>query len=136
MKRKKAVKEGGNNKVKRNVQAKKKTSGRQHKEEIISKEELNDRGGICGDTTYYLTMHLIIFFDGYVIYHHSKKLIDLAQFIYNLKTLYIPKHGGYKLMELSSIITELAALKKSVEEKYEQEKEEKRRIAEKLKSKF
>lgn len=136
MKRKKAVKEGRNNKTKKNVQTKKKTSGSQHREEIISEEEMNDRGGICGDTTYYLTMHLIIFFDGYVIYHHSKKLIDLAQFIYNLKKLYIPKHGGFKLMELSSIITELAALKKSVEEMYEREKEEKKRMAVKLKSKF
>lgn len=136
MKRKKVEKESKNDKVKRNVQTKKKNFRTQYKEEIISEEELNNRGGICGDTTYYLTMHLIIFFDGYVIYHHSKKLIDLAQFIYNLKTLYIPKHGGYKLMELSSIITELAALKKPVEEKYEQEKEEKRRMAEKFKSKF
>ncbi len=40
-----------------------------------------------------------------------KKLINLAQYIYDQKVLYIHKHGGYKLMELSSIHAELGALK-------------------------
>ena len=52
------------------------------------------------------------------------------------KVLYIHKHGGYKLMELSSIHAELGALKKPVEEEYMKEKKEKREQAEKVKSKY
>ena len=40
MKRKKAEKESKNNKVKRNTQTRKRGSGIQHKEEIISEEEM------------------------------------------------------------------------------------------------
>lgn len=136
MKRKKAEKESKNDRVKRNVQTKKKDFRTQHKEEIISEEELDKRKGISGDTTLYLTTHLKIFLDGFFHCQKPGKLVDLAQFIYDQKILYIRKHGGYKPMELSSINTELGALKKSVEEQYEKEKMEKKEKAEKLKSKY
>ena len=114
----------------------KKAPGRHSKEEIISKEELENRIAISGDIRLYLIMHLRIFIDGYFHHPKKKKLINLAQYIYDQKVLYIHKHGGYKLMELSSIHAELAALKKSVEEEYMKEKKEKREQAEKLKSKY
>ena len=66
----------------------------------------------------------------------KERLRRYGQYLYDQKVLYIHKHGGYKLMELSSIHAELAALKKSVEEEYMKEKKEKREQAEKLKSKY
>ena len=120
MRSEKSKKGSKNNKAKRNVQTVGKAPGRQSKEDI----------------RLYLTMHLRIFIDGYFHHPKKKKLINLAQYIYDQKVLYIHKHGGYKLMELSSIHAELAALKKSVEEEYMKEKKEKREQAEKLKSKY
>ena len=125
MRSEKSKKGSKNNKAKRNVQTVGKAPGRQSKEEIISEEELENRIAISGDIRLYLTMHLRIFIDGYFHHPKKKKLINLAQYIY-----------GYKLMELSSIHAELAALKKSVEEEYMKEKKEKREQAEKLKSKY
>ena len=136
MKSKNAKKGSKNDKVKRNVQTMKKAPGRQSKEEIISEEELENRIAISGDIRLYLTMHLRIFIDGYFHHPKKKKLINLAQYIHNQKVLYIHKHNGYKLMELSSIHAELGALRKSVEEEYMREKKEKREQAEKLKSKY
>ena len=115
---------------------KKKAPERYSKEEIISEEELDNRIAIDGDIRLYLTMHLRIFIDGYFHHPKKKKLINLAQYIYDQKILYIHKHGGYKLMEFSSIHAELAALKKPVEEEYMKEKKEKREQAEKVKSKY
>ena len=125
MRSEKSKKGSKNNKAKRNVQTVEKAPGRQSKEEIISEEELENRIAISGDIRLYLTMHLRIFIDGYFHHPKKKKLINLAQYIYDQKVLYIHKHGGYKLMELSSIHAELAALKKSVEEEYMKEKKEK-----------
>ena len=136
MKSKNAKKGSKNDKVKRNVQTMKKASGRQSKEEIITEEELENRIAISGDIRLYLTMHLRIFIDGYFHHPKKKKLINLAQYIHNQKVLYIHKHNGYKLMELSSIHAELGALRKSVEEEYMREKKEKREQAEKVKSKY
>ena len=136
MKSKNAKKGSKNDKVKRNVQTMKKASGRQSKEEIITEEELENRIAITGDIRLYLTMHLRIFIDGYFHHPKKKKLINLAQYIHNQKVLYIHKHNGYKLMELSSIHAELGALRKSVEEEYMREKKEKREQAEKVKSKY
>lgn len=70
-------------------------------------------------------MYLKIFIDGHFRHPKKKKLINLAQYIYDQKVLYIHKHGGYKLMELSSIHAELGALKKPVEEEYMKEKRKK-----------
>ena len=125
MKRKKAEKESKNNKVKRNTQTRKRGSRIQHKEEIISEEEMERRNGISGDTILYLTMFL-----------KPRKLISLALFIHQQEILYIRKRGGYKLMEFSSIHTELAALKKTVEKQCEEEIMEKRKKAEKFKSRY
>ena len=136
MKSKNAKKGSKNDKVKRNVQTMKKAPGRQSKEEIITEEELENRIAITGDIRLYLTMHLRIFIDGYFHHPKKKKLINLAQYIHNQKVLYIHKHNGYKLMELSSIHAELGALRKSVEEEYMREKKEKREQAEKVKSKY
>lgn len=136
MRSEKSKKGSKNNKAKRNVQTMKKAPGRHSKEEIITEEELENRIAISGDIRLYLTMHLKIFIDGYFHHPKKKKLINLALYIHNQKVLYIHKHNGYKLMELSSIHAELAALRKSVEEEYMREKEEKRKQAEKVKSKY
>ena len=125
MRSEKSKKGSKNNKAKRNVQTVEKAPRRQSKEEIISEEELENRIAISGDIRLYLTMHLRIFIDGYFHHPKKKKLINLAQYIYDQKVLYIHKHGGYKLMELSSIHAELGALRKPVEEEYMKEKKEK-----------
>ena len=134
MRSEKSKKGSKNNKAKRNVQTVEKAPGRQTKEEIISEEELENRIAISGDIRLYLTMHLRIFIDGYFHHPKKKKLINLAKYIYDQKVLYIHKHGGYKLMELSSIHAELAALKKSVEEEYMKEKKEKENRLKSLKA--
>ena len=136
MRSEKSKKGSKNNKAKRNVQTVEKAPRRQSKEEIISEEELENRIAISGDIRLYLTMHLRIFIDGYFRHPKKRKLINLAQYIYDQKVLYIHKHGGYKLMELSSIHAELGALRKPVEEEYMKEKKEKREQAEKIKSKY
>ena len=136
MKSKNAKKGSKNDKVKRNVQTMKKAPGKHSKEEIISEEELDNRIAIDGDIRLYFTMYLKIFIDGHFRHPKKKKLINLAQYIYDQKVLYIHKHGGYKLMELSSIHAELGALKKPVEEEYMKEKKEKREQAEKVKRKY
>ena len=136
MSSKKSKKSNKSDETKRNVQTQEKAPERYSKEEIISEEELDNRIAIDGDIRLYLTMHLRIFIDGYFHHPKKKKLINLAQYIYDQKILYIHKHGGYKLMEFSSIHAELAALKKPVEEEYMKEKNEKRQQAEKVKSKY
>ena len=87
MKSKNAKKGSKNNKAKRNVQTVGKAPGRQSKEEIISEEELENRIAISGDIRLYLTMHLRIFIDGYFHHPKKKKLINLAQYIYDQKVL-------------------------------------------------
>lgn len=124
------------NKTKRKVQTKKKCPRSRSKEEIISKEELNKRAGITGNITLYLITILKLHFAGHIHYHNSNKMKDLARFVLDQKILYVPKHGGFKLMEFSSIVTELSALKKHAKEEYDREKEEQRLKAEKLKSKY
>ena len=89
MKSKNAKKGSKNDKVKRNVQTMKKAPGKHSKEEIISEEELENRIAISGDIRLYLTMHLRIFIDGYFHHPKKKKLINLAQYIYDQKVLYI-----------------------------------------------
>lgn len=125
MSSKKTKKGSKSDKAKRNVQTVEKAPGRHSKEEIISEEELDNRIAIDGDIRLYLTMYLKIFIDGHFRHPKKKKLINMAQYIYDQKVLYIHKHDGYKLMEFSSIHAELAALKKPVEEEYMKEKEEK-----------
>ena len=83
MSSKKTKKGSKNNKAKRNVQTVEKAPGRQSKEEIISEEELENRIAISGDIRLYLTMHLRIFIDGYFHHPKKKKLINLAQYIYD-----------------------------------------------------
>ena len=130
MSSKKSKKSNKSDETKRNVQTKKKASEKHSKEEIISKEELDNRIAIDGDIRLYLTVLLKIFIDGHFHHPKKKKLINLAQYIYDQKILY------YKLMEFSSIHAELAALKKPVEEEYMKEKKEKKEQAEKVKSKY
>ena len=43
----------------------------------------------------------------------TRKLKDLAEHIHEKEILYIPKHGGYKLMEVSSIETELCVIRRA-----------------------
>lgn len=133
---KKKQKGSKSNKVKRNLRTVRKAPERHSKEEIISEEELENRIAINGGIRIYFIAHLKIFIDGHFLHPKKKKLINMAQYIYDQKILYTHKHDGYKLMELSSIYSGLAALRKTVEIEYMKEKKEKKEQAKKLKSKY
>lgn len=74
------------------------------------------------------------FFCGHRILHTSfcapyKKLKDLAEYIYETESLYIAKHGGFKLLEISSIETKLCNIRQEERErKEEEEKQVKKRV--------
>ena len=91
--------------VKKKVQKRKKNTRRHVKGEIISWEELENRTGLTGDETELLTVYLHKFERGEVHVRCSKKLKDLAEYIYETESLYIAKHGGFKLLEISSYVT-------------------------------
>lgn len=118
--------------AKSSVCKKQKSGDNQPHEEIISEEELIERNGIIGKKTVYLSMYLQLFFEKRIIRNSPRTLRQLALYIYNRKDLYTHKGNGYKLLELSSIITDLNALSKSIKEKLKKEKEE----AKKNKSKY
>lgn len=107
--------------VKDNVQNLKKNGRGHQKGEIISRDELEKRGGLTGDATAFLTVYLQKFEEGEVHINYSKKLKDLAEHIYEKEILYIPKHGGYKLMEVSSIETELCVIRRARRDRLEEE---------------
>lgn len=107
--------------VKDNVQNSKKNGRGHQKGEIISRDELEKRGGLTGDATAFLTVYLQKFEEGEVHINYSKKLKDLAEHIYEKEILYIPKHGGYKLMEVSSIETELCVIRRARRDRLEEE---------------
>lgn len=113
--------------VKNNAQNRKKSGSRCKKAEIISRDELEKRGGLTGDETALFTVYLQKLDEGEVHMGYSKKLKDLAKQIYEKENLYVPKQGGYKLMEISSIETELSVirgiLREQREEKERQAKE-------------
>lgn len=107
--------------VKNNVQNSKKNGRGHQKGEIISRDELEKRGGLTGDATAVLAVYLHKFEEGEAHINYSKKLKDLAEYIYEKEILYIPKHGGYKLMEVSSIETELCVIRRARREQLEEE---------------
>ena len=119
--------------VKNNVQKPKKNGRGHQRGEIISKDELEERGGLTGDATALLTVYLQKFEEGEAHIHYSKKLKDLAEHIHEKETLYIHKHGGYKLMEVSSIETELCVIRRARREQLE---EEERQAKEKARNKY
>lgn len=60
-----------------------KKEGRAHqKGEIISRDELEKRGGLTGDPTALLAVYLHKFEEGEAHVNYSKKLKDLAEHIY------------------------------------------------------
>ena len=106
--------------VKKKVQKRKKNTRRHVKGEIISWEELE---------TELLTVYLHKFERGEVHVRCSKKLKDLAEYIYETESLYIAKHGGFKLLEISSIETKLCNIRQEERErKEEDEKQVKKRV--------
>lgn len=119
--------------VKNNVQNPKKNGRGHQRVEIISKDELEERGGLTGDATALLTVYLQKFEEGEAHIHYSKKLKDLAEHIHEKEILYIHKHGGYKLMEISSIETELCVIRRARREQLE---EEERQAKEKARNKY
>ena len=108
-----------------------KKEGRAHqKGEFISRDELEKRGGLTGDPTALLAVYLHKFEEGEAHVNYSKKLKDLAEHIYEKEILYIPKHGGYKLMEISSIETELSVIRRAKREQLEEEeRQEKEKVS-------
>ena len=115
--------------VKKKVQKRKKNTRRHVKGEIISWEELENRTGLTGDETELLTVYLHKFERGEVHVRCSKKLKDLAEYIYETESLYIAKHGGFKLLEISSIETKLCNIRQEERErKEEDEKQVKKRV--------
>lgn len=119
--------------VKNNVQNPKKNGRGHQRVEIISKDELEERGGLTGDATALLTVYLQKFEEGEAHIHYSKKLKDLAEHIHEKEILYIHKHGGYKLMEVSSIEAELCVIRRARRELLE---EEERQAKEKARNKY
>lgn len=119
--------------VKNNVQKPRKNGRGHQKGEIITRDELEKRGGLTGDATALLTVYLQKFEEGEAHIHYSKKLKDLAKHIHEKEILYIPKHGGYKLMEVSSIETELCVIRRARREQLE---EEEKQAKEKAKNKY
>lgn len=119
--------------VKNNVQKPKKNGRGHQRGEIISKDELEERGGLTGDANALLTVYLQKFEEGEAHIHYSKKLKDLAEHIHEKEILYIHKHGGYKLMEVSSIETELCVIRRARREQLE---EEERQAKEKARNKY
>ena len=119
--------------VKNNVQKPKKNGRGHQRGEIISKDELEERGGLTGDATALLTVYLQKFEEGEAHIHYSKKLKDLAEHIHEKEILYIHKHDGYKLMEVSSIETELCVIRRARREQLE---EEERQAKEKARNKY
>ena len=116
--------------VKNNVQKPKKNGRGHQRGEIISKDELEERGGLTGDATALLTVYLQKFEEGEAHIHYSKKLKDLAEHIHEKEILYIHKHGGYKLMEVSSIETELCVIRRARREQLEEEeRQEKEKVS-------
>lgn len=115
--------------VKNNVQKPKKNGRGHQRGEIISKDELEERGGLTGDATALLTVYLQKFEEGEAHIHYSKKLKDLAEHIHEKEILYIHKHGGYKLMEISSIETELCVIRRDRREQLEEEERQAREKA-------
>ena len=124
---------GSKTQVKNNVQKPKKNGRGHQRGEIISKDELEERGGLTGDATALLTVYLQKFEEGEAHIHYSKKLKDLAEHIHEKEILYIHKHGGYKLMEVSSIETELCVIRRARREQLE---EEERQAKEKARNKY
>lgn len=115
--------------VKKKVQKRKKNTRGHVKGEIISWEELENRTGLTGDETELLTVYLHKFERGEVHVRCSKKLKDLAEYIYETESLYIAKHGGFKLLEISSIETKLCNIRQEERErKEEEEKQVKKRV--------
>ena len=59
----------------------------------------------------------------------SDALKNLAEYIYETESLYIAKHGGFKLLEISSIETKLCNIRQEERErKEEEEKQVKKRV--------
>lgn len=117
---KKTTKRETKTRVKNNAQNRKKSGSRHPKGEIISAEELEKRGGLTGDETALFTVYLQKFDKGEIHMGYSKKLKDLAKLIYEKELLYVPKKGGYKLMEISSIETELSVIRGTLREQREE----------------
>lgn len=124
MARKKMTQKEMKTRVENDAQNRKKSGSRRKKGEIISRDELEKRGGLTGDETALFTVYLQKFDQGDVHIGYSKKLKDLAEYIYEKENLYIPKHGGYKLMEVSSIETELSVIRRANREQREEEEKQ------------
>ena len=87
----------------------------------VQNPKKNEREHQRGDATAFLTVYLQKFEEGEAHIHYSRKLKDLAEHIHEKEILYIPKHGGYKLMEVSSIETELCVIRRARRERLEEE---------------
>lgn len=124
MAQKKVARTPGSKQEVKKVQKQKKSGKKREKGEIISRDELEKRKGLTGDETALLSVYLHKFEAGEMHIGYSKKLKDLAQYIYDREELYVTKHGGYKLMEVSSIETALSVIRKANRERKEEEEEE------------
>lgn len=130
---KKTPKREAKTRVKNNAQNRKKSGSGCNKAEIISEEELEKRGGMTGDETALFTVYLQKLDEGGIHMGHSKKLKDLAKQIHEKEHLYVPKQGGYKLMEISSIETKLSVIRGTLRE---QQEEKERQAKEKASNKY
>lgn len=110
--------------VRNDAKKSKKRIPEHHKQEIISEEEVEKRKGFTGDHTEILSAFLHKLDGNESHLNFSKKLKDLATYIYEMKILYVHRKGEFKLMELSSIDTELSNIRRAERERMEELKEE------------
>lgn len=136
MKEETSRKKGATQQTKTRVCKQPKLVVNQQHEEIISETELHTRNGIVKGKKDYLNLYLQFFFEEEVICDHPRTIQRLAKFIYSEKKLYVHKENGYKLMEFSSILTDLNMLSKPVQEKLEEQKEKAKKKRKKRNSYF
>lgn len=98
-------------------------------------EELKKRHGIVGDKSGYFKVYIRLHLEGQLCHNYADNLIGLAQYIVNREELYISKHGGYKKMEFSSILTNLRKIHKQESVLWEKEKLAAKAEVDKYKSK-
>ncbi|WP_354667556.1 DUF4119 family protein [Bacteroides fragilis] len=99
--------------------------------EVVSLEEVIQKGGITGDKTDYLKGMLKSYFKKNVFHSYGSGLLGLAFYIFSQKILYKPEKNGYKLIKISTILSEISAIsttaKAEIDEDIKLKKIEKRR---------
>lgn len=93
--------------------------------EIISRKELEKRGGVAGSKTDIFIAYLKLHYRKMVFHTYANNLTGLANYLYERKTLYISTHGRYRLMKYTSILNNLRTRSKKALKEIEEEDRQK-----------